>query len=429
MQIQQTKQDQHLEVRLEGRLDAQQAGIVDLELEDAVRRGEHRIRLHMGAVPYMSSAGIRILLKYFRILRDLGGGFMVIEPSEMVRSVIEMTGLADMLVFRETEKPAEEGVSTAPREQRFGAIRCIAYPGTATAPLTCRLTGDPDKLASGRFGGSDMTRLTLPAGTFALGLGAFGQNYEECQDRFGEFLAAGGAAVYLPADGSKVPDYMITRGNLVPEMQTLYAITGTGEFAQCIRFEADGEEAGAPFSQLVQAVLSILSTHTVGLVMVAETAGLVGAALKRSPGVKSVDEALFDHPGVREWLSFAPERRHGRNLALVAGVAAQGERADLTPFVRPLGGETWPAGHFHAAVFSYRALPKGPIPLNETLTSLFEDQSLLGVWHLLNDARPIAGAGESLFVRGAVWAGPIGTVDQTRQTKDKNETMGRNNAP
>jgi hypothetical protein len=163
--------------------------------------------------------------------------------------------------------------------------------------------------------------------------------------------------------------------------------------------------------------------------MVAETAGLVGAALKRSPGIKPVDEALFNHPGLREWLNFSPERRHGRNLVLAAGIAARKERMDLAPFLRPLGEEAWPGGHFHAVAFSYRALPQGPIPLNATVTSLFEDQSILGVWHLLNDARPIVGAGESLFVRGAIWAGPIDMSEKTVHTTGKRESTRGNNAP
>ncbi len=425
MQIEQNKHDQHLEVRLTGRLDAQQAGVVDLHLGDAVRRGEHRIRLHMAAVPYMSSAGIRILLKYFRTLRGLGGGFVVIEPSEMVRSILEMAGLADMLFSGKTERPVEEGGAASTHERSFGAIRCTVHPGPTATPLSCRLTGNPDKLANGRFEPADITRLTLPSGTFSLGLGAFGQDYAECKDRFGEYLAVDGAAAYLPTDGSKLPDYMVTRGSLVPKIQTLYGITCSGELSQCVRFEVGGETGEAPFSQLAEAVLSLLSADTAGLVMIAETAGIVGAALRRSPGVKPAEEALFDHPGLREWLSFAPERHHGRNMVLAAGVASRRERTDLAAFLRPLGGETGPTGHFHAAAFSHRALPKGPISLNATLTAMFEGQSLLGVWHLLNDTRPIVGAGESLFVRGAVWAAPIGTVERAA---DGRETPGRSNA-
>ncbi|HYU79661.1 MAG TPA: hypothetical protein VEK56_11790, partial [Vicinamibacterales bacterium] len=62
----------------------------------------------------------------------------------------------------------------------------------------------------------------------------------------------------------------------------------------------------------------------------------------------------------------------------------------------------------HAAAFPFRPFKKGLVPLKETVTSLFESESVLGVLHLLNDDREALGAGESAFIRGACWIGPIG---------------------
>ena len=78
--------------------------------------------------------------------------------------------------------------------------------------------------------------------------------------------------------------------------------------------------------------------------------------------------------------------------------------------VRPLGKEPLPAGHFHTAVFSYRPLKKGEMDLKTTVSTLFESETLQAVLHLLNDDREIAGAGQSEFVRGACWVGPISEV-------------------
>ena len=47
------------------------------------------------------------------------------------------------------------------------------------------------------------------------------------------------------------------------------------------------------------------------------------------------------------------------------------------------------------------------IDLDETVTGLFEPDQLLGVLHLLNDDRGVAGGGESQFVAGACWIGQI----------------------
>jgi len=42
-----------------------------------------------------------------------------------------------------------------------------------------------------------------------------------------------------------------------------------------------------------------------------------------------------------------------------------------------------------------------------TVTTLFNEEQLQGILHLLNDHREINGTGESEFFRGACWIGPI----------------------
>jgi hypothetical protein len=147
------------------------------------------------------------------------------------------------------------------------------------------------------------------------------------------------------------------------------------------------------------------------MVMVAESAGLVGAALRRSPAAAAgMSDAPFKYPEVRTWLSFSTERLYSRSLALISGVAARSECAPQAPMLRRLGGDGAPLGHFHAAAFSYRPLKKGSIDLNATVTTLFETETLQGVLHLLSDDREAAGAQQSEFVRGACWIGPAADI-------------------
>jgi hypothetical protein len=75
--------------------------------------------------------------------------------------------------------------------------------------------------------------------------------------------------------------------------------------------------------------------------------------------------------------------------------------------LRPLGGPDDPVGHLHAAVFSYQPLRKGEIDFSDTVSSLFEPTGPQTVFHLLNDRRDVSGAGQSEFLRGACWVGPI----------------------
>jgi hypothetical protein len=180
------------------------------------------------------------------------------------------------------------------------------------------------------------------------------------------------------------------------------------------RFEANKESGSIPLGDLVNAGFEIAESDMIGIVIVAETAGLLGVSLRRSPvSVKEADRSagLFDFPMIRDWLSYSPERAHGRSLALITGIAAKTdlrrEAGKLFSMLRPLGTTSWPAGHFHAAAFPYRPLKKGALDLKATVTALFEDGNIENVMHLLNDTREITGSGESEFVRGACWFGPI----------------------
>jgi len=403
MEISRTKTNDCLELRVSGRLDAYWADTLSDALEEALRQGADRIHVDMAEVGYMSSVGIRVLIRFYKQVQRLQGAFAVVNPSAAVRGVIELAGL-EALLIGSPAAPAAEVI--APREEsrhveRDGAsFEIFDLDGSGFA---ARLIGDPQRLLGAGFGGAHCSALSTGESVLAVGLGALGRDFDDCRGRFGEFLAAGGAAAYLPADGTNVADYLVATGNFVPELRVLYAVACEGSFAKLARFEA--APGPLPLSQLVKAALDFSGADAAAIAIVAESAGLMGAALRQSPAAGSrFDFAL---PGVRDWLWFTPERAFARGLALVVGIAARGEINGLARFLRPLGAEPWPAGHFHAAAFSFRPLRRGRIDLGSTVASLFEGEHLHGLMHLLHDDRPITGGGESELVRGAAWIGPL----------------------
>ena len=204
---------------------------------------------------------------------------------------------------------------------------------------------------------------------------------------------------------------MVSSGKLVPEMNVLYGLRCEGGFKHLMRFETSGAEGPVSLAELVRTALEASGVPAIGMVMVVESAGLVGAALRRSPAATTgISDAPFKYPEVRSWLSFSTERLYARSLALISGVAASSECAPLASLLRPLGSGTWPTGHFHAAAFSYRPLQKGSIDLKTTVGTLFETETLQGVLHLLADNRVAAGPQQSEFVRGACWIGAVSEI-------------------
>jgi anti-anti-sigma factor len=410
MEITEHRTGDVFELRIAGRLDSYWADPLARRLEEAIREGAHHLRLNLAEVEYISSAGIRVLIKFYRQLQGIQGSFAITSPSEPVQTVLELAGLATLLTSGAAPPtPAADAPARARQVERENATFEI-FDHVPGASLTCQTIGDPDLLVGGRFGEEHCHNVLFPDTTFAVGLGAFGSSFADCRSRFGEFLAVAGAAAYLPTDGTNTPDYLIATGTLVPAVEVLYCLACDGQFSHLVRFEAKKEAPPVTLADLVETCLQITGADVAGMVIAAESSGLTGAALRRSPALRADNTVPFSHPQIREWLSFTAERAYSRSLALAVGVAARTDHQALASLVRPLGKGPWPAGHFHAAAFSYRPLQKGALDVKTTVSTLFEAETLQGLLHLLDDDREIVGAGQSEFVRGACWVGPITEV-------------------
>jgi hypothetical protein len=353
-----------------------------------------------------------MLVELYKNFQAVNGSFVVTEPSAFVQKVLQMVGLAAMLSggTAPSTPAAAAPARESERREAGGAIFEIhdCLPG---ATLDCRILGQPEQLAGAGFAAEDCHGLNVKENRLALGLGAFGEDFECCRDRFGEFLTVAGGAACQPTDGTNFPDYMLSSGDFVPRMSALYGLCCDGGFARLVRFESASGRDPVPLSLIVETCLEVAGAASAGVVLLAESAGLMGAVLKRSPVRNGAETGrLFAYPEIRRWLSFSPERCYAHSLALIAGVASADVPPELRPFVRPLARRSNVLGHFHAAAFGYRPLQKGKVEMASTVRSLFEAGGLQGVMHVLADDRGTVGGGESELLRGACWVSPIRQV-------------------
>lgn len=417
MEITRTQLGDAVELKIKGRLDSYWCDDLARMLGEIVREGVHHIRLDLAETVFLSSAGIRVLMTYFKQLKGLQGSFGVQNLSEGVAKVLELSGLKNLLTSP-GQAPAAPPVHVHRAERPQLPIRQIernqaayeVYDHPATPHLQAQLLGDPRLFARLGYRQEHCRSMKFPETTFALGLGALGNDFNDCKDQFGEFMSAAGAVAHQPTGTNNVADYLIMRGASVPDVQVSYGIACTGGFAHFLRFQTKADAGSLGLTELLKAFLDIADSPRIGLVLVAESAGLIGAALRRSPVAVATPGDPFAHPGIRDWLTFSAEHTFRHSQTLVVGVATRGDPGALAPIVRPLGRDQTLQAHCHAAPFSYRPLPRGEIDYRTTITSLFENQSLEAVLHLLTDDRAIAGAGESEFVRGVCWLGRIGDV-------------------
>jgi len=397
MEITQTKTGDTLVIHLAGRLDASWSVAVQKEFDATVRRGEHQIDLDMSKVDYISSAGLGVLLTLYKELHAIKGSFSISTASPFVESALKLAGLAS-LISKPREKPPEPAIKTGRTESSPQATYDIFDLGGGGINLA--IIGNPDVLHKG---GDFSQKFTFGEKSFALGIGALGAEKSGCEKLFGEFLALAGSAAFQPVDGSNRPDFLVSKGHLVPEGHLVLGLVGDGSFSLLARFEAKSESRTVGLAELAAAALDFSGTSAVAIAAITETAGLIGTNLRQSP-TQSAAQGRFDFPGIRDWLSFSNERLFRDSTSLITGVASRGN-SKFDSLLRPLGGGV--LGHFHAAAFPYRPLQKGLIELKLAVDSLFEGNILNAVLHLLNDDREFSGAGESEFLRGALWIAPI----------------------
>ena len=416
MQIKTQSDKDFRELRVSGRLDAEWADTLQQAIEEALREGAHSLLLDLSDVVYISSAGLGVLVSAQKQFQSIRGTFGVKDSDGPVGEVIRLTGLSKMLLWN---AQVLSGSIVAPP----GAIQAVSrmvyakhadftvYDLEPDAKMEWSVIGNPARLESGQYEADDAAPTEITETTMAIGLAAFTEEFTDQQTSFGEMLALAGTAAVQPAGKSQRADYQSIQGEFRPQPEMLYGIKMTGSPSHLLRFDINQRDRSVALTDLVDEAMEAMQYEAASLVFLAETSGLVGATLRRSLTQRVAGDSRFDHPEIREWLSFAPERIHANAVVAIVGVAVRSTAQDrfkkLLPFVRPMRSSEDLLGHFHAAVFPFQPFKKRKLDLKESVGSLFSSGQLQAVMHLLNDDRPISGAGDSEFVRGACWIGPL----------------------
>ena len=94
MEIKTKSEGGKLTIAVSGRIDT----VTAPELEAGLKFGDATcVVLDIGDVPYMSSAGLRLLLAAHKTMLGKGGEFQVANVQPSVRDVLDITGFSDIL--------------------------------------------------------------------------------------------------------------------------------------------------------------------------------------------------------------------------------------------------------------------------------------------------------------------------------------------
>jgi anti-anti-sigma factor len=404
----------HILLKVEGRIDGYWSKQLEEYLEDMIRSGNYNVALDFTGVNYMSSLGIRILMKYKKLFGQVNGSFGIVDASENVVSLLEMAGLKALLQWQEQEIPVPAESSAETIESggfKFNIKRLDGHPR-----MECYFCGNPEKLRTGSYNSSDCSSVGFGRNHYGIGLGAIGSDFEDCKNRFGEFIALGDSVVYSPAGQPGNPDYMLTSGALVPRIEMLYGVVFQGEFGSVLSFSPDDADKTISMGQLLDKLFELTGFGRFVMVMIAETSGLVGVSINQSPaGEGKPDLNPFIYPGIKENIIFTTEPEYKQMMTITAGIACKTTDSDVERFTRRLAPASPIHQHFHSAIFSYHPLKKTDIDLDATITAFFDQDKIREVLHLINDTREINGIGESDFKGGVCWMANIDSPIKTRE--------------
>jgi anti-anti-sigma factor len=397
---------QYTVVTAKGRLDAAWADYFTDTFLTMIRNGNHHIIIESSGIEFLSSAGIRALVRINKELFVVKGSFKLVNSTEFVSKTLETTGFGNWLA-----DSFPEDITFDPQEisaQNKTGINEHYSSGTATLRLKAidAWPGwqmvNPGKLET----------ISFAENVFALGIGSASPDKVSAMHELGEFMAIDGNLVYQTPGEKGRPDYQLSVNQFIPEMLVARALILRGEMDTLFRFSPTNDKLSHTLSELSAEVLSATQSTVAAFVIAAEIDGLVGASLIQSAG-RITDKTTVSQANLRDWLSFSGERVYNGEQAVIFGIVSNDSSFKYSHLLRQLSSNNGLFAHVHASVFPYQPLPNGKIHLKQQIGKFFGGPPPVAMLHLIDDNRPNQYLGESSLVRGACWCSPVQIEEDT----------------
>lgn len=88
------------ELLVSGRVDGAMANELEVHVLNAIRAGATEIYVNLAEANFLCSAGIRVILQYWRQMKQQGKKLQVTRPSPAVDDILTMTGFKNEIVER-----------------------------------------------------------------------------------------------------------------------------------------------------------------------------------------------------------------------------------------------------------------------------------------------------------------------------------------
>jgi anti-anti-sigma factor len=404
-----------LVIRCRGRLDAFGAEKLEETLKNSLRDDDTSAVIDMGEVPYLSSGGIRILLKYRKKLKERGGILALAKVGPYPRQVLDMAGFSSIFSLYSTPDEAIEAArKAADRDELLmelmnpaitrGDLKMSIEPGKPNV-AGLRIVGHIDDVLRAKLRKEVIHALSFSESEYSLGLGALGATVDDALPLMGEMITLHGTMVWLPTDGNNTPDFFTPlqdTGNV--RLYTGFSVILNGQFHEVITIETEREE-GVSISEIYRELIGFARERkrkdagVVAMVIWGVLAGLQSSGVKKAPLASAgfPEGHTIDEPGFAAvWMDHDITPRCQGDTLVSFGFGIDQE-ADLSAFdpdsilalspVRYKGDRKERlALHNHGVVF--RDIPWDPnANLNNQIKKIVREGKFVDMRHLLESTR------------------------------------------
>ncbi len=279
-------------LRLEGRLDGYGSTVFD-QCVSGLQQESSAVVVDCSQVEYLSSMGIRSLLKLEKNLAKRGGGIVFTGIRPFVAQVFASAGLQSL--FR-TAGSVEEAVELAgiprcsrsdPLHKTYGAREYTLSPASGGS-CAMEIWGSFSQPGLNSLTARHLTSVSLEELGVAIGIGGIGENREQAAETLGEFISTPLLAGVVPADGHCISDFQTTR-EPSEAMVHLAAAAGFSGSPSLIVETGTGTEIS--FSELVDAFFHLCTDidestpPVIGFLLMARSNKICGAYFKQAADI------------------------------------------------------------------------------------------------------------------------------------------------
>ena len=98
MEITKITKGDNWELTVPGRIDGMTANQLEIEILAAIKAGAKEIFINLSQAEWICSAGLRVLLQYYRQMKSKGKVLLVTRPSPGISEILAMTAFKDEIV-------------------------------------------------------------------------------------------------------------------------------------------------------------------------------------------------------------------------------------------------------------------------------------------------------------------------------------------